>query len=338
MRHRITALSLAVCLLSQPLLAAETVNVYSSRGEALIKPLLDRFSEKSGVTVNLVTGKAKALMQRLKAEGRNSPADLLLTTDAGNLGAAAEAGLFQTTQSALLNERIPAHMRDPDLRWFGLSQRARVLVYRSDRGIGAELRNYEDLTESDWADRVCARSSSNIYNQSLLASMIAHQGEDKAEAWAKAVRENMARKPQGNDRAQIKAVAAGECDVAIVNSYYLGVMLNGADTDQRRAAQAVTLLYPNQDNRGTHINVSGAGITAHAPNKANAKALLEYLAGNEAQQWYAETNNEYPAVRGVALSQTVANWGPFKADELPVAKLSELNADALRAFDRAGWE
>lgn len=337
MRFIFSSIALAFCLLAQST-SADTVNVYSSRGEALIKPILERFSEETGIQVNLVTGKSKALMQRLRAEGRNSPADILLTTDAGNLGAAQQAGLFQPATSETLQERIPAKLRDPENNWYGLSQRARVLVYNPKTVDAATLTSYEDLTKPEWTNRICARSSGNIYNQSLLASMIAHSDSANAEAWAKSVRGNMARKPQGNDRGQIKAVAAGECDVAIVNSYYLGVMLNGSDEEQLVAAQAVTLLYPNQDDRGTHINISGAGVTKHAPNKDNAIKLLEFLAGDEAQNWYAETNNEYPAVPGVALSTTVASWGEFKADELSVAKLGELNAEAVRAFDRAGWE
>ena len=337
MRSTLSTVALAICLLAQPA-AADTVNVYSSRGEALIKPILERFTETSGIDVNLVTGKTKALMQRLRAEGRNSPADILLTTDAGNLGAAQQADLFQPATSEILQARIPAKLRDPENHWYGLSQRARVLVYNPKTVDATTLTSYEDLTKPEWANRICVRSSGNIYNQSLLASMIAHSDSANAEAWAKSVRGNMARKPQGNDRGQIKAVAAGECDVAIVNSYYLGVMLNGNDAEQLVAAQAVTLLYPNQDDRGTHINISGAGVTKHAPNKDNAIKLLEFLAGDEAQNWYAETNNEYPAVSGVALSSTVASWGEFKADELSVAKLGELNAEAVRAFDRAGWE
>ncbi|MGB0867256.1 MAG: extracellular solute-binding protein, partial [Granulosicoccaceae bacterium] len=230
------------------------------------------------------------------------------------------------------------NLRDPGNHWYGLSQRTRVIVYNPKTVDQSKLKSYEDLSQPEWANRICVRSSSNIYNQSLLASMIAHSDSASAEAWAKSVRGNMARKPQGNDRAQIKAVAAGECDVAIVNSYYLGVMLNGSDAEQLVAAQAVELLYPNQEGRGTHVNISGAGVTKHAPNKENAIKLLEFLAGDEAQGWYAETNNEYPAVAGVPLSKTVASWGEFKADELPVAKLGELNAEAVRAFDRAGWE
>lgn len=338
MNRTILTVALGFALSTASAFAAENVNVYSSRGEALIKPLMDSFTEQTGIKVNLVTGKTKALMQRLGAEGRNSPADILLTTDAGNLSAAESAGFFQPIESDVLEERIPANLRDAENHWFGLSQRARVLIVNPSVVKDGELSSYEDLTKDEWADRICVRSSSNIYNQSLLASFISHDGEKAAETWAAAVRGNMARKPQGNDRAQIAAVASGECDVAIVNSYYLGVMLNGDDEKQLAAAQKVELLYPNQDGRGTHVNISGAGVTKHAPNKANAIALIEFLAGDEAQQWYAEKNNEYPAAAGVELSHTVASWGEFKADALPVSKLGDLNAAAVRAFDRAGWE
>lgn len=336
MRLAPVTLALLGCLLALPA-AAQSVNVYSSRGEPLIKTLLDQFTARSGVEVNLVTGKSKALMQRLRAEGRNSPADVLLTSDAGNLVAARAAGLFQPVDSPALRERIPARLRDPENHWFGLSQRARVLVYHPGRAAAAPAR-YADLAAPAWAGRVCARSSSNIYNQSLLAAMIAHDGVEQAEAWARAVRANMARRPQGNDRAQILAVAAGECDVALVNSYYLGVMLGSGDAAQREAAEAVVLVYPDQDGRGAHVNVSGAGVSAHAPNRDNAVALLEFLAGDEAQRWYAQSNSEFPAVPGVALGETVASWGEFSADPLPVATLGERNAEAVRAFDRAGWE
>ncbi len=338
MRTTLGILALGSCLFIQPAVAAEAVNVYSSRGEALIKPVLDKFTAASGIEVNLITGKSKALMQRMTAEGRNSPADLLLTVDAGNLVAAQQAGLFQSAGSDVLDERIPANLRDPDRHWYGLSQRARVMIYNSEAVDPSTLNSYESLVEPEWKNRICVRSSSNIYNQSLLASIISHSDIATGEAWAKGVRENMARKPQGNDRAQIAAVAAGECDVAIVNSYYLGIMLNGDDADQLKAAQAVTLFYPNQDNRGTHVNISGAGVSKHAPNKDNAIALLEFLASDESQQWYAENNNEYPAVADVPMSETVASWGQFKADDIAVVKFGELNAEAVRTFDRAGWE
>ena len=338
MRFTLSSIALAACMLVQPAIAADSVNVYSSRGEPLIAPLLERFSEETGIAVNLVTADSKALMQRLHAEGRNSPADILLTVDAGNLTAAKTEGLFQPIKSKVLTSRIPANLRDPENNWFGLSQRARVIIYNPKNVDVSNLKSYEDLAKPEWADSICVRSSSNIYNQSLLASMIANSDVETAEAWAKAVRGNMARKPQGNDRAQILAAAAGECDLAIANTYYLGVMLNGDDAEQKAAAQAVELIYPNQDDRGTHVNVSGAGVTKFSPNRRNAIKLLEFLSSDEAQNWYAEVNSEFPTVPGVALSETVASWGEFKADTLNVTKLGEFNAEAVRAFDRAGWE
>ncbi len=337
MNRRIACLAilLGTAVLNTAAQAAE-VNVYSARNESLIKPLLDRFTEQSGISVNLLTGKANALIERLRAEGRNSPADLLITTDAGRLVLASDLGLFQAVESDVLEDRIPAAFRAPDNSWFGLSRRARVMVYHPDRVAQSELGDYESLADAAWAGRICVRSSGNIYNQSLMASLIEHHGIDTATSWAQAVRGNMARDPQGNDRAQIKAVAAGECDVALVNTYYLGIMLS--DEEQREAGAAVRVHFPNQDNRGTHVNISGAGVTAHAPNRDEAQALIEFLAGDEAQSWYASTNHEYPVRDGISPSDLVASFGTFDGDTLNVSVLGKRNAEAVRAFDAAGWE
>ena len=337
---RLLGLLSGLCLaatLASPANAAGTVNIYSSRGENLIRPLLAQFTEQTGIKARLVTGKAKELIQRMRAEGRSSPADLLLTTDAGNLVAAAQAGLLSPLSDAVLEERIPSELRDPQGQWFGLSQRARVLVVSPGRTANTEPRRYEDLSDAQWEGRLCARSSNHVYNQSLLASLIHYHGLEAATEWARGVRANMVRKPQGNDRSQILAVAAGECDVAIVNSYYLGLMMNGTPDDQAAAAK-VALRYPNQADRGAHVNVSGGGIGAHAPNRDNAVALLHFLSSDAAQSWYAQTNNEYPVVEGVPQSPAVESWGPFERDSLPVVKLGLMNADSVKAFDRAGWE
>ncbi|MEM9601923.1 MAG: Fe(3+) ABC transporter substrate-binding protein [Pseudomonadota bacterium] len=315
---------------------AAEVNVYSARKEALIRPLLDTFSERTGITVNLLTGKSNALIQRMKAEGRNTPADLMITVDAGRLAFASSLGLFQPLESDTLASRIPASLRSPDNLWFGLSQRARIIVYHPDRVSLDELADYEDLADAAWAGRICARSSVNIYNQSLLASIIEYAGTDDATAWAKAVRENMARDPQGNDSAQIKAVAAGECDVALVNTYYLGGMLSNPEL--RDTAAAVRVHFPNQSNRGAHVNISGAGVTKYAKNVAEARQLLEFLVSDDAQAWYAQTNHEYPVVEGVPPSDLVASFGDFKRDALNVSRLGARNAEAVQAFDNAGWE
>jgi len=336
--QRLLAATLAAAI-SVPALAAE-VNLYTSRKEQLIKPLLEQFTERTGIEVNLLTGKASALMKRLESEGVNTPADLFLTTDAGNLHAARSAGLLQPVSSAALDAAVPAHLRDSDGHWYGLSLRSRVIVHASERVAADEISSYADLADPRWRGRICIRSSSNIYNQSLLASMIAVNGSENAEQWARGVVANMARKPQGNDRAQVMAVAVGECDLAVVNTYYLGVMASSEKDDgQRDAVARVSVVFPDQGGRGAHINVSGAGVTAHASHRAEAIRLLEFLASAESQRWYAETNHEYPVVAGVEPSELVKSWGwPFESDGLNVTKLGELNAEAVKVFDRAGWK
>ncbi len=316
--------------------AAAEVNVYSARKEHLIKPQLDSFTDATGITVNLVTGSAGELMQRLQAEGANSPADLLLTVDAGNLVRAKEAGLLQPVESEVLNAAIPAQFRDADGAWFGLGQRARVIFYNPDRVDPSELASYEDLADPKWKGRIAIRSSNNIYNQSLLASLIHHLGAEGAEDWARGVVANMARKPQGGDRDQIKAVAAGEADIAVANTYYWGQMATGDDAE-REAAAAVAALFPNQDGRGAHVNISGGGVTASAGNADEAVQLLEFLAGDEAQRIYAEKGFEYPVKPGVPTAEIIAGLGDFKADDLPMSVLGDNNAAAVRIFDRVGW-
>jgi len=329
--------ALLMLLPAVPALAAEEVNLYSARKEELIKPLLDRFSAETGIRVNLVTGKDDALLKRLESEGRNTPADLLFTADAGRLHRAFAAGLLQPVKSATLEARIPATYREPENHWFGLSIRARVLMYATERVDPTTLSTYEALAEPAWKGRVCIRSSGNIYNQSLVASLIVADGEQATEAWAKGLVGNMARPPQGGDRDQIKAVAAGQCDVAVANTYYLGTMLTSSDPAQREAAAKVTVFWPNQGGRGVHVNVSGAGVTRYARNRDHAIKLLEFLTTDEAQHWYAEANSEYPVVPGVALTGTLEVWGRFQADTLNLAELGRNNAAAVMLMDRAGW-
>ena len=318
--------------------AVEQVNVYSYRKEALIKPLLEQFTEQTGIQVNLVTGKADALLQRLLSEGQNTPADVLLTVDAGRLYRAKTAGVLRPVDSAILRDAVPAHLRDPEQYWFGLSYRARVIMYNTAKVQASELSSYEGLTDARWQGRICVRSSNNIYNQSLLASMIAHLGEAAAEQWANGIVANMARPPTGNDSSQMRGAAVGECDIAIANSYYLGAWLNTDDPEQQAMANSIAVFYPNQQDRGTHINISGAGITQHAKHPQNARKLLEFLVSDTAQQWYANANNEYPVKPGIPVSDTVQSWGyPFKTDDLNLNVLGELNATAVMVFDRAGW-
>jgi len=337
-RHLTVAFLSSTFLFAPVAQAGEEVNVYSARKEALIKPLLDRFTESTGVKVRLVTGKADALLARLRREGRNSPADLLVTTDAGRLWRAQQAGVLQPVASELLNQAIPARYRESENHWFGLSLRARPIVYSSERVKPEELSSYEDLAEPKWKGRICVRSSGNIYNQSLLASMIEAHGEEKVEGWAKGLVGNFARPPQGGDRDQIKAVAAGQCDVALVNSYYYGKMLTSKDEAQRQAAAKTTIFWPNQEDRGVHVNISGAGVTAASKNRENAVRLLEYLVSDEAQAWYAETNQEYPVKAGVPASSLLESWGDFKADPVKLDLLGINNPLAVRIADRAGWK
>ncbi len=324
-------------LVSQPATAAEEVNIYSARNEELIRPLLDRFSEQTGIRVNLVTGKADALLERLRREGRNSPADLLVTTDAGRLHRAQAAGVLQPVRSEVLEAAIPPAYRDPEGYWYGLSVRARPIMYVKGKVDPAELSTYEALADPRWKGRICIRSSDNIYNQSLVAAMIATRGEEATEAWARGLVANFARKPAGGDRDQIAAAAAGVCDVAIANTYYLGVMLTGKDEGQRQAAERLAVFWPNQGDRGAHVNISGAAVTAAARNRDNAVRLMEFMASDAAQRWYAEANIEYPVLPAVEWSPVLESWGRFKADNLNMAKLGEYNAAAVRLMDRAGW-
>lgn len=328
-----------------PVLAmAETnssVNVYSARKEALIRPLLDRFTDETGIEVKLVTGKADALLQRLKSEGINSPADLLITVDAGNLHRAKAAGLTQAVDTESLTAAVPDTYRDPAGHWIGLSLRARPILYAKDRVDPQSLSTYEALADQTFKGRICIRSSSNVYNQSLVASLIEANGADTTQAWAEALVANMARPPRGGDRDQIKAAAAGECDIAVANTYYLAGMLKSNETDQVAAAEAMGVFWPNQpgqgDGRGTHVNVSGAALTQSAKHKEAAIQLMEYLVRPESQAWYAEVNGEYPVRDGVAVSPVLEAWGAFEADDLNLERLGELNDDAVRLMDRAGW-
>lgn len=318
--------------------AAGEVNLYSSRQENLIKPLLDRFTKDTGITVNLVSGKDDAIIERLRAEGANSPADILLTADVGRLYRAQALGLLQPVQSQPLAAAIPAGLRDPAGHWFGLSLRARPIMVVRGKIAPAQLPTYAALAKPEWKAKICSRSSDSIYNQSLVASMIAHQGVAPTEAWAKGLVGNFARPPAGGDRDQILAAAAGVCDIALANTYYLGGMLASQDAAERAAAAKMEVIWPDQQGKGTHVNISGAGVTKAARNRDNAVKLLEYMVSDASQHWYAEVNNEYPVKPGVAWSKTLEGWGRFKAYTLSVEKLGENNAEAVRLMDRAGWK
>jgi len=317
---------------------AGEVNIYSERQPFLIDPVLDAFTRETGIKVNIVYLK-KGMLERLKAEGINSSADMILTSDIGNLNNHVEAGVLQGMRSAVLEDIIAPNYRHPDGLWFGLTTRARVIFTHKTRVEPGEVTSYEDLAAPRMKGRVCMRSGKHEYNVSLLASIIAAKGEAAAEAWAKGVKDNLARKPQGNDRGQVKAVYQGECDVALGNTYYMGLMqTNDKEPEQKDWAQSVNIVFPNQQGRGTHVNISGAGVTKAAKNKDNAIRLIEFLTGDAAQKIYAERNFEYPVKAGVPLHPLVASWGTFKADPVQLSKVAGMRSLATRIMDRVRFD
>lgn len=315
--------------------STEVVNVYTARHYDTDLALYERFTETTGIEVNLIEGSSDGLIERIVNEAEFSPADMLITVDAGRLWRAAEAGVFQAIESTVLDERVPEYLRDPTGLWFGLSKRARVVVYNKANGPPEGLSRYEDLANDALRGQVCMRSSGNIYNLSLLGSLIEHHGEDAALDWATGVVANFKRAPQGNDTAQLRAVAAGECGVSIANSYYIGRLMGSDDEADTDVTDAIGVLFPNQEDRGAHVNISGAGVTRHAPNRANAVRFLEYLTGDFAQRLFAEGNNEYPVVG--AVTGPIAELGTFKEDAVNASVLGANQALAVRVFDRAGW-
>lgn len=313
------------------------VNVYTHRHYDTDQALFDRFTELTGIEVRVVSASADELISRLEREGAASPADLLITVDAGRLHRALDRGLLQPVRSEVVNAAVPADLRDPDGYWVALTRRARVIVYRKDRVQPDEIPTYESLTDEQWLGRIVARSSENIYNVSHLASLIAAHDTTVAEVWARGLAANFARAPQGNDTDQIRDVAAGVGDLALANTYYLARLLASEDPASRRVAESVGIVFPNQLGRGTHVNVSGVGITRYAPHPQNAQRLIEFLVGEEAQLAFARDNLEYPVRTDVPWPEILVGWGEFRADPLALNRLGELNNEAVRAFDRAGW-
>ncbi|TVK92718.1 iron ABC transporter substrate-binding protein [Shewanella algae] len=326
--------ALAASSLTLPVAAAGEVTVYSYRQEFLVKPILDDFSQATGVKVNFVFAK-DGIADRLVREGRLSPADLVLTSDFSRLQELVDKQLVKQVESDTLKQNIPAQYRDPEGNWYALTMRVRNL-YSSKERLGPLAINYEDLADARYKGKVCMRSGKHPYNIALVASMIAHHGDADAKSWLQGLKSNLARKPQGNDRAQVQAVKEGLCDIAIGNSYYYGKMLQ--DPKQRPWAEAAVINFPNQENRGAHINVSGMALAKHAPNSADALKLMEYLSSDAAQQSYAEVNMEYPVKADVPVSELVASWGDFKADDLPVYKLAEHHQAALRLLDEVRFD
>ena len=315
---------------------AAELNIYSHRQQFLLQPFLDAFTAETGITTNVVYA-SKGLAQRLKAEGEASPADVILTVDIARLSEYSDLDLLSPVDSAVLNAAIPSELRASDNRWFAFSTRARLVVTSKERVAADAISNIEELADPQWEGRVCTRKGSHVYNRSLLASIIAANGKDAAEAWADGLVANMARRAQGNDRAQAKGIFEGQCDVAIMNHYYYGKMLHGDKEDHRAWANSIRLVFTNQGGRGNHINISGGGVAKYSPNRENAVAFLEFLTGSLAQQLYGEVNFEYPVNRSVAPGGVLQSFGEFKPDALPIERLAELAPQAQMIIDRAGW-
>ncbi|SKB14835.1 Iron deficiency-induced protein A [Planktothrix sp. PCC 11201] len=316
----------------------QVLNVYSARHYDTDNQIYESFTQKTGIKVNLVEGKAEEMVERIKSEGANSPADILITVDAGNLWRAQQQGIFQPISSATLNQVIPANLREPNGNWFGFSKRARVIVYNKSKVNPAQLSTYEDLANPKWKGKIVARSSNNIYNQSLVASMIGESGTAPTETWVKGFVANFARPPEGNDVSQIKAVAAGVGHLTLANTYYLGRLVASPKPEDKAIASKVGLFFPNQRAQGTHTNISGAGVIKNAPNKAGAIKFLEHLASPEAQKIFAQSAFEYPVVAGVPVSPVLSSFGTFKSNPINVAAYGKFNSQAIQIMDRAGWK
>jgi len=326
------AVLIAMSAITSGALAADTVVVYSARNEQLIKPLFDSYTAETGTKVRFITDKAGPLLARLKAEGANTPADMLITVDAGNLWRAAEDGVLASVDSKTLQQNIPAHLRDPGNRWFGLSVRARTIVYSTARVKPSDLSTYEALADTKWKGRLCLRTSKKVYNQSMVAMMIAQSGSDATRKVVSGWVNNLATNVFSNDTALMKAIAAGQCDVGIVNTYYYGRLM------KKEPGLKLALFWPNQKDRGVHVNVSGAGITKHAKQRDAAIKLLEWLTTEKAQRVLADSNMEYPANPAIKNNDVVASWGSFKQDTINVSRAGQLQADAIKLMDRAGYK
>ena len=326
-----TLLSIAVTFVVPAAWAIDEIVVYSARKEHLIKPLFDAYTDKTGIKIRYVTDKAGPLLARLKAEGSNTPADILMTVDAGNLWQASQLGVLDSVESKVLQQNIPSSLRDPDNKWFGLSVRARTIVYSTERVKSEDLSTYEALSDPNWKGHLCLRTSKKVYNQSLVAMMLSRLGEEKTSAIVSGWVANLATPPFSNDTKTMQAIAAGQCDAAIVNTYYFGRLL------KKEPDTKLALFWPNQNSSGVHVNISGAGVTANARHREQAIKLLEWLSSEEAQGLFASLNMEYPANPAVAPDPVVAAWGNFKADETNVAKAGELQKQAVMLMDRSAY-
>ena len=314
---------------------AQEVNVYTYRETQLIQPLLDAFTKDTGIKTNVVSA-SSGLEQRIKSEGANSPADVLLTVDIGRLQEAVDLGITQPVKSAVLDKAIPAQYRDPNGHWYGISMRARV-VYASKERVKQDTITYEELADPKWKGKICIRSGQHIYNNALFAAYVAKHGEAKAEEWLKGVKANLAQKPSGGDRETARDVAAGKCDIGIGNTYYWALM-NDKEADKKAWADATRVILPTFQGGGTHVNLSGVVLAKNAPNKDNAIKLMEWLVGDKAQHMYADVNYEYPVLSGIAINKTIAGYGTLKPDAMPISKIAENKKTAATMVDKVGFD
>ncbi len=317
---------------------AGVVNLYTDRHYDSDDKLYSAFTQETGIKVNIVKGKSDELIERLKTEGADTEADLFITADAGRLHRAKVYNLLQPVDSRTLEENVPENLRDSENYWFGLTKRARVIVYAKNRVNPSELSTYEDLANPKWKGKILVRGADSVYNQSLIASFIEGMGEENTRNWAAGIVANMSRTPKGGDRDQAKAVAAGEGDIAIMNTYYFGLMLNSSDPEEKKAAEKLAIFFPDQDGAGTHINVSGAGVVKSAKNKDNAIRLLELMSSEKVQKSFAEANYEYPVIKSADTSDLLKSWGSFKEQPISLTKLGELNEKAVKIMNEAGWK
>ena len=336
--NSINLLFLFFVFIFTPYLNAKEINIYSHRQPFLINPFLELFTKETGIQTNVVYSK-KGLAQRLKAEGENSPADVILTVDIGRLYVYDDLDLLTSLDSKKLINNIPDYLRSPDNTWFGLSKRARVIVVHKNKVPEGDITRIEDLSDPKWKGKICSRPGSHVYNRGIMASVLAALGEEESENWAKGMVENFARRPQGNDRAQVKAIYEGECEIALINNYYFGKLKFSEDPEQRKWAESVRLVFPNQDDgdRGAHVNISGGGVAKFSKNKAEAQKLLEFLTSEKAQKLYGEINFEYPANLKIEPGDELKSWGNFREDNLPIIKIAELAPLAQKIIDRVGW-
>lgn len=337
MNFILSSLILFLALSFTKVIGAE-VNIYSHRQPFLINPFLEKFTEETGIKTNVVYA-TKGLAQRLKAEGKNSPADVILTVDIGRLYIYDDLDLLASIDSDILDKNIPANLKSPENKWFALSKRSRIIVTSKERVGKGQITKIEDLANQKWKGKICSRPGSHVYNRALMASLILSLGEKEAEEWAKKFVDNLSRRPQGNDRAQVKAIFEGQCDISIINNYYFGKLKYSEDPSQREWAKSIDLIFPNQgvDERGAHINISGGGVAKYSKNKSEAVALLEFLSKAQSQKMYGEINFEYPVNPSVETTEELKSWGSFKSDSLPIISIAQKAYEAQKIIDRVGW-